>query len=72
MNSPFRNRVEVLNNVPQDKLQQVVGDFQDAGAKVAYSQQPDKNYRVEAIFVEILDTPNSNIVIPSSGSYRNK
>jgi len=72
MNSPFKNRVEVLNDVPVDKLDQVVADFQDSGAKVTYTQQPDRNYRIEAIFVEILDSPLSGSMVIQPSEIRQK
>lgn len=72
MNSLFKNRVEVLTDVPGEKLDQVVADFQDSGSKVTYTQQPDGKYRIEAIFVEILDSPASGSMVIQPSEIRRK
>ncbi len=45
-------RLEVLTDVPADKVPELFGDFQATGADVKVSRQKDGSYRVEALFTE--------------------
>lgn len=45
-------RVEILTDVPESKRDQVVEDFQSAGAQVSTKKQADGNWVVVAVFAE--------------------
>ncbi|MGH8480368.1 MAG: hypothetical protein ACREXK_12525 [Gammaproteobacteria bacterium] len=46
-------RLEVLTDVPKDKVPELLEDFEATGAEdVKASRQADGSYRVEALFTE--------------------
>ncbi len=45
-------RLEVLTDVPEEKLSELVRDFEATGANVKASRQEDGRWRIEALFTE--------------------
>jgi len=45
-------RLEVLTDVPAEKLSELVVDFEATGADVKASRQADGSWRVKALFTE--------------------
>jgi hypothetical protein len=54
--APQRKRIETLTDVPAARLEAVMQEYRDSSAEVSATVQANGAFRVEAVFLETLDS----------------